>query len=487
LDGINSPLDAGNGQAKAVEISVVSTGGIEFHEFAAVFPLMDEADLQALADDIRQRGQQEQIIRFEGKILDGRNRYTACRLAGVEPSMWDFKGSREEALHFVWSENYHRRHLTSSQQAGCVADYERINAGMIEATKAAAKERQRKGGGDKRSAKAKSVSQKVDEPIQQDNAQRTDAKIAQATGTNRQYVADARKIAAANPELLEEVKQGKKTIPQAKREVINKQKIQELEQKAAAVEFSAEQPPWTLIHADVMDGLQSILDHHAPARLVFADPPYNIGVDYGDGEKADLLPDHRYMMWVREWLDLSKEVLSPDGSLWVMIGDEYAGEYAVALKDLGLTIRAWIKWYETFGVNCSNNFNRCSRHIFYAVQDPKSFVFHSEAVRRPSDRQTKYNDKRADSNGKIEDDVWQISRLTGTATERIPGFPTQLPLQLVQRIVCCASDPGDLVVDPFSGSATTGVAAIQNQRKYVGIEKSREFIEISDKRLKVAT
>lgn len=462
---------------------------MEFHEFAAVFPLMDEGDLQALAEDIRQRGQQEQIIRFEGKILDGRNRYTACQLAGVQPSIWDFKGSREEALQYVWSQNFHRRHLTSSQRAACVVIYERANAGLIEATKAAAKERQREGKGQDGSGgrgKKKTLPKDLGK-VNDTHAKETDAKIAESHGTNRQYVADARKIEQARPELIKQVQLGEKTVPQAKREVINEQKTRELEQKAAAVQFEAEQPLWTLIHADVMDGLQSVLDHHAPARLVFADPPYNIGIDYGEGEKADLLPDHRYMMWVREWLDLSKEVLSPDGSLWVMIGDEYAAEYAVAMKDLGLTIRAWVKWYETFGVNCSNNFNRCSRHIFYAVRDPKSFVFHSDAVRRPSDRQTKYNDKRADSNGKIEDDVWQIPRLTGTATERIPGFPTQLPLQLVQRIVCCASDPGDLVVDPFSGSATTGVAAIQNQRKYVGIEKSRAFIELSDKRLKVAT
>ena len=146
-------------------------------------------------------------------------------------------------------------------------------------------------------------------------------------------------------------------------------------------------------------------------------------------------------------------------------------------------MRSWIKWYETFGVNCSNKFNRTSRHIFYTVKNSRNFIFNPEAVTRPSDRQTKYADKRAVDGGKIWDDVWQISRLTGHAEERVPDFPTQLPIALVEPIVLCASMPGDLVVDPFSGSGTTGVAALSNGRKYVGIERSEKFVDLSELRI----
>ena len=94
----------------------------------------------------------------------------------------------------------------------------------------------------------------------------------------------------------------------------------------------------------------------------------------------------------------------------------------------------------------------------------------------------------ANPGGKLWDNVWGIEpaipRLTGTCNERIPDFPTQLPLALVTPIVLCASDPGDLVVDPFSGSGTTGVAAICNGRRYVGIEKSEKFTELARLRLK---
>ncbi len=68
----------------------------------------------------------------------------------------------------------------------------------------------------------------------------------------------------------------------------------------------------------------------------------------------------------------------------------------------------------------------------------------------------------------------------------MPLFPTQLPLALLRPIVACASDPGDLVVDPFSGSGTTGHACIELGRRFKGIELSEKFADLSRKRLKGA-
>jgi site-specific DNA-methyltransferase (adenine-specific) len=108
-------------------------------------------------------------------------------------------------------------------------------------------------------------------------------------------------------------------------------------------------------------------------------------------------------------------------------------------------------------------------------------------VNRPSDRQTKYGDSRADPAGKCWDDVWGITppipRLVDNHHERIPDFPTQLPLDLLRPIVSAHSDPGDLVLDPFSGSGTTGCACIELGRRFVGIELSEKFADLSRKRL----
>lgn len=268
-----------------------------------------------------------------------------------------------------------------------------------------------------------------------------------------------------------------------KRVIREREKEQRLNAAARPkkTESTGEVGKWTIMQGDCVDLLRA---HTAKAaRLIFADPPYNIGVNYGDGKEADQMPYAEYLSWCASWIDECKRVLTDDGSLWVMICDEWADHLGMILRVAGLHRRAWIKWYETFGVNQRNNFNRCSRHIFYCVNDPKRFVFHADAVNRPSDRQTKYKDKRTAGGGKIWDDVWQIPRLTGTAKERIAGFPTQVPLAIMRAIVCCASDPGDLVIDPFSGSASTGHAAVEAGREYIGFEKQANYVEKSRKRL----
>jgi DNA modification methylase len=220
------------------------------------------------------------------------------------------------------------------------------------------------------------------------------------------------------------------------------------------------------------------------ARLGFADPPYNIGIDYGQGEGADRLPADRFAAWLSEWIAACRDVLTDDGSLWVLISDEFAAEAAVSMKRAGLTMRNWVKWYEGFGTYCKSKFGRCTRHLLHGVRDPSRHVFHPEAVLVPSARQTVHRDARANPGGKVMDDLWSdIPRLAGTHGERIPGFPTQLPVTLPSRVIACASDPGDLVLDPFYGSATTGVAALRLGRRYLGIEKGEEFARLSRLRL----
>jgi len=460
---------------------------IPFHSIAAVFPVMEAEELERLADDIQANGLREPVTLFEGKILDGRNRANACLMRGIALQTREFCGSRWEALAFVWSENRMRRHLTSSQAGMGEAKRAKLSAeyaAEVERLKDEARERQAQAVGEPRGRK-KSVRQRID--AQSDNRHPTETARAQSAGTNRTYVVQAEQLLNQAPDLADQVEAGRVTIPQARTELQRRQKRKELAAKAATAEQhrAAGCPTWEIRHGDCLAVLPTLTER---GRLIFADPPYNIGVDYGDGKTADKLDDAVYLAWVEQWLAVCREGLTPDGSLWVLIGDEYAAEYGVTLKRLGLAVRSWLKWWEAFGVNCARNFNRCSRHLFYCVRDPKQFVFNEEAVTRPSERQAKYGDKRANPGGKLWDNVWGIEppipRLTGTCRERIPDIPTQLPLAMLTPIVLCASEPGDLVVDPFSGSGTTGVAAIQHGRRYLGIERSRRFVELSSLRLK---
>lgn len=93
--------------------------GYKFHPFAEVFPLLDDAEFDELVADIKQHGLREKIWLYEGKILDGRNRFLACKTAKVEPQFREYKGN--DALAFVVSLNVQRRHLTDSQRAMAAA------------------------------------------------------------------------------------------------------------------------------------------------------------------------------------------------------------------------------------------------------------------------------------------------------------------------------------------------------------------------------
>lgn len=452
---------------------------VRWHPAACIFPMLPDAELKTLADDIREFGLREPIVLFQGQVLDGRNRWQACKIACVPPKTKEFTGTAQQALAYVWSTNVQRRHLNSGQVAIALAKRENLDveyAAAIEATRKAATARPNAGRPPKDNSVQKIVPNK-------DTSKLIDHKLAESAGTNRSYVAKARKIVEEAPELANKVERGEMTLSQASTEMRRDAKRKDLEAKAAEVkEAFSDQPQWTLINQDVMVGLESVADHHGPARLIFTDPPYNIGVEYGD-HHDDSMTDAEFCDWCLKWTRACCDCLTDDGSLWLMINDEYAADFVMNARDCGLTMRAWIKWYETFGVNCSNNFNRTSRHILYFVMDPDNFAFNETEALRPSDRQAKYNDSRAQSSGKIIDDVWQIPRLTGTVKERIPDFPTQLPIELVSRIVRIASEPGDLVVDPFNGSGTTGAAAISHGRKYIGIDASERFIDLAEKRL----
>lgn len=451
---------------------------LKSHPVAALFPLMSDDEFAALKADIAAHGLREPIWTYQAKVIDGRNRERACRELNIEPACreWDGTGS---LVAFVCSLNLHRRHLTISQRAALGVEVE------AELAKEA-KERQRAGGGDKRSERAKaskeSVPANLPEPIlAKDRTGEARQEAAKVVGASARTISDAKSVKEKAPEVFERVKAGELTVPQAKAEVNRREKREQLQAKAAVAEQApGTTPAWSIYQGDCVEWLAT---QKGQARLVFADPPYNIGYDYGDGEAADSLADGDYLTWCEQWLAGCRDALTPDGSLWVLISDEYAAEYGVLLKRLGLVLRNWIIWYETFGVNCSGKFNRTKRHLFYCVRDPKRFVFHPDAVTRPSARQVLYNDGRAVEGGKLWDDLWAIPRLTGTCAERVPSFPTQLPLSLLTPIVACCTDPGDIVADPFNGSGTTGVAALRLKRQYRGCELRGNFHELATLRL----
>lgn len=236
----------------------------------------------------------------------------------------------------------------------------------------------------------------------------------------------------------------------------------------------------------------------ASVDLAFADPPFNIGYEYDryDDDRSK----EEYLAWTERWLAGVARALKPTGAFFVAIGDEYVAELKIRLDGLGLTMRNWIVWHYTFGVNCKRKFNRSHAHILYFVKDPNSFTFNADTIRVPSARQTTYGDRRANPVGKLpddtwvlrpqeddrffheSDDTWYVPRVCGTFKER-GEHPCQMPQALLERIIRVASNPGELVLDPFAGSGTTLAAAKKLGRDYLGFELSPEYAEKVQDRL----
>jgi site-specific DNA-methyltransferase (adenine-specific) len=241
--------------------------------------------------------------------------------------------------------------------------------------------------------------------------------------------------------------------------------------------------------------------------LVFADPPFNIGYlydGYNDERKAD-----DYLQFSKDWMKAVKRALKPSGSFFLAIGDDYAADLCViARRELGFNLRNWIIWHYTFGQQPKAKFARSHTHILYFTKHEKDFTFNPDAIRVASARQTTYGDARANPKGKLPDDVWylrpqeasaaeeqlfsgesdtwNVSRVCGTFKEREGWHGCQMPINVLNRIILSASNPGDIVLDPFNGSGTTCVSAALLNRQYVGIDQSEEYVGYARKRLEHA-
>ena len=209
--------------------------------------------------------------------------------------------------------------------------------------------------------------------------------------------------------------------------------------------------------------------------LIFADPPYNIGIKY-DTYRDDLTYA-AYLEWSEAWIEECHRLLKQNGSIYIAIGDEFAAEVNLILKQNGFYFRNWVIWHYTFGQNQRKKFCRSHAHIHYCSKNKHDFIFNADDIRVPSARQLKYNDKRANPKGKVPDDVWAISRVCGTFKERIRDHPCQLPESLLELIIKASSNKGDLVLDPFGGSGTTAIVAKNFGRNFITIELSENYYD----------
>ncbi len=210
--------------------------------------------------------------------------------------------------------------------------------------------------------------------------------------------------------------------------------------------------------------------------LIIADPPYNLGKDYGNNH--DIKGFDEYLDFTRSWLHEAYRVLKPQGTIYVFMGFRFiAYLYDIMERELGLFFNSWIVWHYTQGIGKTRGFSPRHDDILMFTKS-RDFVFNLDDVRVPQ----KYYRERNNMRGANPGDVWEFSHVH-YCNENRQNHPTQKPEGLIERMVLASSNEGDLVLDPFIGSGTTLRVCQQLNRYGTGIEINPDYIQITNERL----
>ncbi|MCX5570875.1 site-specific DNA-methyltransferase [Kaistia nematophila] len=251
----------------------------------------------------------------------------------------------------------------------------------------------------------------------------------------------------------------------------------------------ANQAPWldTIIKGDCVAALEKLPS--ASVDLVFADPPYNLQLEGGltrpDHSVVDAVDDHwdkfdsfeAYDAFTRAWLLAVRRVLKPDGALWVIGSYHNIFRVGAMLQDLGFWILNDVVWRKA---NPMPNFrgkrftNAHETMIWASRGQGSKYTFNYEAMKAFNDDVQMRSD-------------WLLPICTGG--ERLKGedgqkvHPTQKPEALLARVMLASSKPGDVILDPFFGSGTTGAVAKRLGRHFVGVEREQTYIDAARARI----
>jgi len=244
-----------------------------------------------------------------------------------------------------------------------------------------------------------------------------------------------------------------------------------------------------IIWGDAIDALVNEIPDGS-VDLVFADPPYNIGKSF-NGRENRWPSDEAYLSWCYRWLELCIAKLKPNGSIYVMTATQNMPYFDIFLRRR-ICILSRIVWaYDSSGVQARNYFGSLYEPILFCVKDKDNYTFNADdilvdartgATRKLIDYRkpvpTRYNSK------KVPGNVWNFPRVR-YRMEEYENHPTQKPITLLDRIIRASSNPGDIVLDPFSGTFTTSYVAKSIGRNSIGIEIEEEYVKIGLRRLSV--
>tara|TARA_Y100000310_G_scaffold237803_1_gene241088 strand:- start:977 stop:2068 length:1092 start_codon:yes stop_codon:yes gene_type:complete len=246
-----------------------------------------------------------------------------------------------------------------------------------------------------------------------------------------------------------------------------------------------------IIKGDSIEVLKKLPDNSVD--LIFADPPYNLQLN-GDlwrpnQTKVDAVNDEwdkftsfeKYDKFCEAWIKECKRILKKDGSIWIIGSYHNIFRVGKIMQDVGLWVLNDILWIKTNPMPNfkGTRFNNAHETLIWASKEQNSkFTFHYKTMKAFNDDLQMRSD-------------WYIPICNGG--ERLKdekgnkAHSTQKPEALLYRIIISTSNPGDVVLDPFMGSGTTGAIAKKLGRNFIGIEREDKYIEVANKRIAEAT
>lgn len=239
-----------------------------------------------------------------------------------------------------------------------------------------------------------------------------------------------------------------------------------------------------LVHGDSLKILKTI--DEKSIDMIFADPPYflsNGGITVQSGKMVSVnkakwdmnMPLEEKLDYNREWIKECRRVLKDNGSIWISGTMHNIYFVGVALELEGFNIINNITWQKT------NPPPNLSTRAFTHSTETVIWARKQLTDKKRGKHHFNYQDMKEINGGKQMKDVWQFS-LTPPREKKEGKHPTQKPLALLERIILSATKEGDLILDPFNGSGTTGIAASKLKRNYIGIDFEEEYLQLTKRR-----
>lgn len=247
-----------------------------------------------------------------------------------------------------------------------------------------------------------------------------------------------------------------------------------------------------IYHDEIVQALKILPKNYFD--LIVADPPYNSGRDFGN--ESDKQNEGDYRKWVMEWVSLLRRVLKPDASLYICCDWRQSSLYENALAKAGLIVLNRITWKRDKGRGASKNWKQNMEDIWFAVCDKKNYTFNLDEVKIPKKVIAPYKDNGKPKDWYVKEDgtpermthpsnIWVDMTVPFWSMPENTEHSTQKPEALIERIIRASSDPGDRILDLFSGSGTTSVVAKRLGRKFIGIEMNPDYVRLGLKRLQM--